>query len=188
MNGTVVTVIVILAVFLCAAFLYGYCSRTKRTGQNARTESPRPVDGESLQAVSHTAKLHSFFWRQSGPDANECFTFSFKTARGETEHAEFFLSCEYRTPDGGCAECDDFPVSRERWSELENRLKNLSLPPYSPPSGFIADAVDSCIETEWADNGVFVVKKFNGEYAHELRLSVKELAGRIISENGAGVQ
>ena len=154
-------------VLLCGTLLYRHFTRAKGTEAEQKT-----------QPVSDTAELYSFAWRQSAENADACFAFSFGAAE-ETEAAEHYLSCTFRTADGEAVEHTDVPVTDAQWSELEAALRELSLPSYAPPDPYLMDATDSCVEVCWENTGNRFTNRYNGEYAHQLHAFLLTLIGQI---------
>lgn len=155
------------AVLLCGTLLYRHLTRTKGTEVE-----------QKMQPVPNTAELYSFAWRQSTENADTYFAFSFGAAE-ETEAAGHYLSCTFRTPDGEAVEYTDVPVTDAQWSELEEMLRSLTLPPYAPPDPYLMDAADSCIEVCRENNGNRFANRYNGEYAHEFHSFLLTLIGQI---------
>ena len=155
------------AVLFCGALLYRHLIRTKTAEAEQHT-----------QTVPDTVALYSFFWRQSAENADACFVFSFGAAE-DSQAAEHDLSCAFRTPDGEAVEYTNVPVTNAQWCKLEAVLRRLSLPPYAPPAPYLLDAIDSCMEICWADNGSRFTRRYNGEYAHALYSFLLALIGQI---------
>ena len=121
-----------------------------------------------------TARLSSFFWRQSSENADAGFVISF-SATGEGR----YLNGEFRTPDGEWAEYRDVPVTEAQWHELETALRGLTLPPYAPPDPYLMDATDSCVEIGWTENGARRTDRYNGEQAQALWAFVTAFIGQM---------
>ncbi len=178
MKRAVILIAAGVALLLCAALLYRHFTRSKQAETAGWPESPSPSAAQ-LQAVPDTAELYSFFWNQSGENADACFTFSFGTAQEDGSANGHYLNCTFQTPDGEAVEQKDLPISEECWHELETALRPLSLPSYAPPDPNLLDAADSCVEICWAENGSRFTNRYNGEYAHELHAFLMTYIGQI---------
>lgn len=131
------------------------------------------------QAAPDTAKLTSFFWRQTSENADACFVFSLGKAQGDGKAEGHYLNCTFRTPDGETAEYGDVPVTEEQWRRLEGALRGLLLPPYQPPDPDILDASDSCVEICRTGTGGRLADRYDGEHAHELYAFLMTFLGQI---------
>lgn len=163
-----------IALALGAALLLGGALAAELWGRR------RPAGaGEENRAVSAEARLISFFWRQSHPNAAESFVLSFGAAQEMDGAPGCFLNGSLWSPEGEFLEWNDAPVSREQWQRLETELRSLSLPPYSPPDPNVLDAADNCVEINWEENGVRFQIRGSGQSAAALRAFVAELAQEI---------
>lgn len=175
MKRTVVAIAIGATLLLCGALLYRYFARSKSVDADRKPDTP-PLP---IPSVPNTARLYSFFWSQSSENTDTCFVFSFGEAQWNTEAEGHYLNCEFRAPGGDFAEHRDVPVTEEQWSELEATLRELSLPPYAPPSPYLLDATDSCVELCWTENGDRFTNRCNGEYAHALHTFLVTFIGQI---------
>lgn len=167
------------ALLFCGALLHRHFAHIKTLDADGKTDKSLPPTKQQVQVVSDTARLESFFWNQSHSNADECFVFSFGAAQWDTEAKGHYLNCEFRATDGEFIDHRDVPVTQEQWSELEKKLRELSLPPYVPPDPDLLDAADSCLEICWTENGNRFTNRYNGEYAHELHTFLMTFIGQI---------
>lgn len=173
------------ALLLCGTLMYRHLVRNVTADTDGQSNKPPTSAEEQIQAISDTARLYSFFWSQSHSNAYECFVFSFGATQWNTESDGHYLNCEFRTSDGEFIEHRDVPVSNEQWVELEDTLRGLSLPPYSPPDPNLTDAANSCVEICWTDDGNRFTNRCNGEYADKLRAFILTFIEQITRQNNA---
>ena len=179
MRQTVVAIAIGTALLVGGVLLYRHFARSK-TADTGHASATLPAFAEqSNRAVPDTARLYSFFWRQSSENADACFAFSLGAAQESAEADGHYLNCTFRAPDGAFVEHRDVPVPEGRWRELEAALRRLALPPYAPPDPHLLDATDSRVEIGWTENGNRFTNRYSGEYAHELRTFLTTFIGQI---------
>lgn len=185
MRRAVIFITVGAVVLLCGTLLYRHFVRIKSDIRNksayteGKTGKPSFSAGKAAQTEPDAAELYSFSWNQSSENADACFAFFFGTAQEDTNAERHYLNCTFRTSDGESAEYTGVPVTDKQWSEFDTALRGLYLPTYVPPDPYLLDATDSCIEVCRANTGERFTRRYNGEYAHELRTFLMTFISQI---------